>query len=62
MIVNENLLLNILIFISTDILGIVISCDDVTQITTKTTNRQVCDFHASSLALGDCSLNTSAIM
>lgn len=41
MIANENLLFNILIFLSTDILGIVISCDDVTQITTKTTNRQV---------------------
>jgi len=45
MIDNKMILLNFLIFVSTDVLGIVISCDDVTQITTRTTNRQVCDFH-----------------
>ena len=45
MIDNKNILLNLLIFISTDVLGIVISCDDVTQITTRTTNRQVCDWY-----------------
>ena len=37
-------ILILLLFVSTDVLGIVISSDDVTQITTKTTNRQVCDF------------------
>lgn len=51
MIDNENVLINLLIFFSTDVLGIVISCDDVTQITTRTTNRQVCDFHGTFLMM-----------
>ena len=30
-------------FFLTDILGVVINIDDVTQITTRATNRQVCE-------------------
>lgn len=38
-------------FFLTDILGVVINIDDVTQITTRATNRQVCDMIAISFVI-----------